>query len=212
MSKHILVDGLFVYPTPIGCYYAVSSIVEDAARNFIKRLLLLDSTPPLNLDVLVDLMDVDRPEEAMELLYFCQKMGWIQGVKKSIEFPKGALDIILPPLLDNISETGNVLLSDDQGFHLACSGFTHETAEQLSAISAEIETVHKRRLDLMENNLAIDSRAWAIVDAFGSSQLGFWPIFIGNNQFVITVSGIPHFNRSDFVSLIWALSIRYEHI
>jgi hypothetical protein len=65
---------------------------------------------------------------------------------------------------------------------------------------------------MLVNNLTIDSHAWAIVDAFGSSQLGFWPLFIGNSQFVITISGIPHFNRPDFVTLIWALSTRYQQI
>ena len=212
MSKHSLVKGLFIYPTPIGCYYTISSPVEDSARDFIKRLLQLPSTPELNIDSLTKLMEVETQQEAIELLHFCQKKGWIQGIKEPIESPKGALDKILPLLLDNLSETGEVLLSDAQGFHLACSGFSNQTADQLSAISAEIETVHKRRLDMLKNNLTIDSHAWAIVDAFGGSQLGFWPLYIGNNQFVITITGIPHFNKPDFVTLIWALSNRYQHI
>jgi hypothetical protein len=212
VSKHILADGLFIYPTPIGCYYAVSSVAEDSARNFINRLLKLPSTPELNVKSLIKLMDVRSDQEAIELVHYCQKKGWVQGIKNSIKPPKEALDIILPSLLNNLSESGNVLLSDSQGFHLACTGFTNETADQLSAISAEIETVHKRRLNLLKNNLTIDSHAWAVVDAFGGSQLGFWPLFIGNSQFVITISGIPHFNSPDFVTLIWALSIRYQHI
>ncbi len=212
MSKHSLVDGLFIYPTPIGCYYAVSSLTEDNARDFIKRLLQLPNTPELNLNSLTKLMEVETEQEAIDLLHLCQKMGWIQGVKESIESPQDPLDKILPVLLDNLSETGNVLLSDSQGFHLGCSGFTNKTADQLSAISAEIATIHKRRLDMLKTNLTIDSHAWAIVDAFGGSQLGFWPLFIGNSQFVITISGIPHFNRPDFVTLIWALSNRYQHI
>lgn len=212
MSKHILVDGLFIYPTPIGCYYAVSSLIDDDARNFINQLLKQPRTPVLDINTLKGLMNVESEKDAIELLHYCQKKGWVQGVKDSIESPTGLLDKILPSLLDNISETGNVLLSDAQGFHLACSGFTNEIAEQLSAISAEIETIHKRRIDMLVNNLTIDSHAWAIVDAFGSSQLGFWPLFIGNSQFVITISGIPHFNRPDFVTLIWALSTRYQQI
>lgn len=212
MSKHSLVEGLFIYPTPIGCYYVISSPVEDSARDFIKRLLQLPSTPELNIDSLTKLMEVETQREAIELLHFCQKKGWIQGINAPIESPKGALDKILPLLLDNLSETGEVLLSDAQGFHLACSGFNNQTADQLSAISAEIETVHKRRLDMLKNNLTIDSHAWAIVDAFGGSQLGFWPLYIGNSQFVITITGIPHFNKPDFVTLIWALSNRYQHI
>jgi len=212
VSKHILVDGLFIYPTPIGCYYAVSSLIDDDARNFINQLLKQPRTPVLDINTLKGLMNVESEKDAIELLHYCQKKGWVQGVKDSIESPTGLLDKILPSLLDNISETGNVLLSDAQGFHLACSGFTNEIAEQLSAISAEIETIHKRRIDMLVNNLTIDSHAWAIVDAFGSSQLGFWPLFIGNSQFVITISGIPHFNRPDFVTLIWALSTRYQQI
>ncbi len=212
MSKHILADGLYIYPTPIGCYYAVSSVVEDSARNFINRLLKLPTTPELNVKSLTKLMGVKSEQEAIDLLHYCQKKGWVQGIKNSIEPPQEALDIILPNLLNNLSESGNVLLSDSQGFHLACTGFTNETADQLSAISAEIETVHKRRLNLLKNNLTIDSHAWAIVDAFGGSQLGFWPLFIGNSQFVIAISGIPHFNSPDFVTLTWALSIRYQHI
>ncbi|MCK5830964.1 MAG: hypothetical protein KAH20_11750 [Methylococcales bacterium] len=212
MSKHILVDGLFIYPTPIGCYYAVSSFIGDDAKNFINRLLKQPRTPALNIKTLKNLMNVESEKDAIELLHHCQNKGWIQGVKESIESPIGTLDTILPSLLDKVSETGNVLLSDEQGFHLACSGFTNETAEQLSAISAEIETIHERRIDMLANSLTIDSHAWAIVDAFGSSQLGFWPLFIGDSQFVITISGIPHFNRPGFVTLIWALSIRYQQI
>ena len=45
------------------------------------------------------------------------------------------------------------------------------------------------------NNLGLASHAWAIVDAFGCSQIGFWPIFIGDTRFVIAISGIPHFNQ-----------------
>jgi hypothetical protein len=59
------------------------------------------------------------------------------------------------------------------------------------------------------NNVGIASHPWAIVDAVRSSQTGFWPVFIGNTRFVIVISGIPHFNQSDFVTLIWALIIRY---
>jgi hypothetical protein len=212
MDEHILAEGLYIYPTPVGCYYAVSSEVENTARNFINQLLQLPHTPELDTQTLTQLMAVETEEEAVRLLHFCQKKGWVQGVENIIYSPDGALDEILPSLLNSISETGNVLLSDTQGFHLACSGFSSETAEQLSVISAEIEGVHKRRTDLLTNNLTIDSHAWAIVDAFGSSQLGFWPMFIGDSQFVITISGIPHFNRADFVTLIWALSIRYQHI
>ena len=209
MSIYTLIDGLFLYPTPVGAYYAVSSNEEDKSRKFIKCLLQQSKTQTLTLEKLMDLMNEENEEKALELLNHCQNLGWVQGVKDTMESPEGALEDILPPLLANISETGKVLLADDQGFYLACHGFPHEVAEELSALSAEIATVHQRRSGLLMNNMGLGSQAWAIVDAFGNSQTGFWPVFIGKTRFVIAISGIPSFNQPDFVKLIWALSIRY---
>jgi len=209
MSTYNLIDGLFLYPTPVGAYYAVSSTEEDKSRKFLKRLLLQSKTPALNIETLRDLMGEENEEKALELLHHCQNLGWVQGVKEIMEPPEGSLEKLLPHLLANISETGKVLLADDQGFYLACHGFPHEVAEELSALSAEIATVHQRRAGLLLNNMGLGSHAWAIVDAFGNSQTGFWPVFIGTTRFVIAISGIPHFNQPDFVKLIWALSIRY---
>ena len=209
MSIYTLIDGLFLYPTPVGAYYAVSSNEEDKSRKFLKRLLQQSKTQTLTIEALMDLMNEENEEKALELLNHCQNLGWVQGVKDIMESPEGALEDILPPLLANISETGKVLLADDQGFYLACHGFPHEVAEELSALSAEIATVHERRSGLLMNNMGLGSQAWAIVDAFGNSQTGFWPVFIGKTRFVIAISGIPSFNQPDFVKLIWALSIRY---
>jgi len=209
MSKYTVVDGLYLYLTPVGAYYAVSSKDDDKPRRFLNRLLQQTETPVLNMESLMTLMDEESEDKALELLHHCQNLGWVQGVDEAIQSPAGVLEKILPQLLDNISETGKVLLADDQGFYLACNGFPHEVAEELSALSAEIETVHERRAGLLLNNLGIASHAWAIVDAFGGSQIGFWPVFIGQTRFVIAISGIPHFNQADFVTLIWALSSRY---
>jgi hypothetical protein len=211
MSKFTLVDGLFLYPTPVGAYYAVSSTEGNKPRKFLKRLLQQSETPVLNHQTLTGLMDESNEEKALELLHHCQKLGWVQGVDSKIQSPQGRLEDTLPELLINITESKKVLLADNQGFYLACSGFPHEVAEELSALSAEIATVHERRSGLLMNNLGLGSHAWAVVDPFGSSQTGFWPIFIGKTRFVITISGVPHFNQADFVTLIWALSIRYAN-
>ena len=209
MSEYILVDGLFLCPTPIGAYYAVASLDEEKSRKFIKRLLHLPETPVLSVETLMDLMDEDNESKALDLLRHCQKLGWVQGVESPMQSPKGSLEKILPQLLKNVSETEKVLLADEHGFYWARNGFPHEVAEELSALSAEIATLHEKRSGLLINNLGVGSHAWAIVDAFGNSQTGFWPIYIGDNRFVIIISGIPHFNQPDFLELIWALSIRY---
>ncbi len=209
MSHYKLVDGLFLYPTPAGAYYAVSSMAEDKPRRFLKRLMQQVHTPALNLENLLMLMESEQSDDVFELLYHCQKLGWVQGLSVSETAPQGALENILPLYLKKISTQGKVLLADDQGFYLALSGFPHEVAEELSALSAEISMLHMRRSGLLMSNMGLATHAWAVVNAAGKSQIGFWPVFIGKTRFVITVLGTPHFNQPEFVSLAWALSIRY---
>ncbi|MGJ0428260.1 hypothetical protein [Methylobacter sp.] len=209
MSNYVLTEGLHLYPTPAGAYYAACSVNKDKTRQFLRALLLQEKTPALNLANLRKLMDQHEEAKCLELLHHCQKLGWVQGIDTALHYPQDALEDILPDLLSKISENGKVLLADSQGFYLSSHGFPHEVAEELSALSAEIATIHERRSGLLMNNMGLASNAWAVIDAYGNSQLGFWPLFIGNNRFVIAISGIPHFNHPEFVSLVWALSMRY---
>lgn len=210
MNKYTLVDELYIYPTPSGAYYAISSIEENRPRKFLRALLEQKKTPKLTIKNLLELTHFDNEDKAFELLHHCQKLGWVQGLNSIKSFPEGALEDILPEMLQGISNKGKVLLADDQGFYLVSSGFAHEVAEELSALSAEISTLHMRRSGLLMSNMGLGSHAWAVVNAEGKSQVGFWPIFIGSSQFVITVLGTPHFNQPELVSLAWALSIRYS--
>lgn len=209
MNDFKLCEGLFLYPTAAGAYQATSAHEVDKPRRFLRSLLNRAQTPALNIEQLLTLAECDNETDALELLSHCQKLGWVQGSDAAIEAPKGSLEELLPGLLDKITEDGKVLLADDQGFYLACSGFPHEAAEELSALSADLAMLHSRRSGLLVNNMGIASHAWAIVDAFGNSQIGFWPVFIGSHRFVIAIAGVPHFNQPEFVTLIWALSIRY---
>jgi hypothetical protein len=62
---------------------------------------------------------------------------------------------------------------------------------------------------VLEQSLNLSSSAWAIVGAGGNSEVGFWPLYIGSQRFVLIIRGIPHLNRPALVSLIWALTRRY---
>lgn len=209
MTQFKLIEGLYLLPSPAGAFQAVSSAANDRPRQFMQRLLQQTQAPELSIGQLVRLSGLDDESKALELLHHCQRLGWVQGVDSPLEAPQGALEDILPGLLAEITENGKVLLADEQGFYLSCSGFNHETAEELSALSADLASLHKRRSGLLLNNMGITSHAWALVDVFGNSQIGFWPLFIGTHSFVVAITGIPHFNREAFMYLVWALSIRY---
>jgi len=209
VSRFTLTKGLYLYPTPSGAYHAVSLKENDESRRFLQAILKENQTPELKISNLKRLMALDDEEKCMELLLHCQKLGWIQGLTEQLEYPKAPLETILPDLLDKVSASGKVLLADNQGFNLACNGLEHKVAEDLSALSADIATVHERRSELLMDNMGLSSHAWSLVDAAGNSTVGFWPLYIGKYRFVISIFGVPYFNRPEFVTLIWTLSIRY---
>ena len=202
-------DELYIYPTPAGAYYAVSSPHLDPARKLLRSLFQFRSSPRFNIDSLCDWTDIKDKQEIGDLLNRMQDLGWLQGCDTLQYVPNGALEDILPNLLAPLSSQGHALLADNLGFHIANKGFNYETAEQLSALSADITTLHERHMGLLSHNLGLNSSAWALVDVAGNSQVGFWPIYIGSQRFVLVVGGVPHLNQPVLITLIWALSIRY---
>jgi hypothetical protein len=150
--------------------------------------------------------------DAQEAIYRAQTLGWVEGFKEPRTSPHGTLEALLPAMLPPLSACGKTLLADGHGFHIADSGFTHETAIELSALSAAIASLDSRHQALTHNSLHLTSGAWALVDAAGNSQLGFWPLHIDAQRFVLVIQGIPHFNIPEFTSLVWALNTRYSSI
>ena len=51
--------------------------------------------------------------------------------------------------------------------------------------------------------------AWALVDMAGNSKVGFWPLFVGENRFVIALGGLPALQHPAMVELVWSLVNRY---
>lgn len=209
MSSFSLAEGVYIHPTPAGAYYAVSATDNNPSRRLLQALLQEELSPLLTLAGLRDWMGIEEDDQVLTMLHHAQGLGWVQGLDKPLECDQAPLEKQLPVLLRSIASQGKALLADSEGFYLASSGFPHEVAEELSALSAELATVHRRRAGLLVNNLGLGSNAWAIVDAAGNSRIGFWPLFIGNQRFVLTITGMPQFNHPDFVDLVWILSRRY---
>lgn len=209
MAHLTLADKLFLYPSPSGAYFCISDQEENKSRRFLQNLLRERQTPSLTLAELMRLTEFSDEEKALELLYHCQELGWIQGLKEPLTVPDKPLENYLSAILPSFSTQEKALLADEQGFYLACKGFSHEAAEELSALSAELAILHHRRAGLLKNNLGLGNQAWALVDAHGDSQLGFWSLFIGQYRFILVIADTPFFNQPEFVNLIWSLSIRY---
>lgn len=209
MTEYQLAENLYIAVTPAGAYYAVSGAGGDPSRQLLRTLLMQETSPSLSQEGLKALTLSDNDNGPLELLYHAQKLGWVEGIDVPKSVPTGALEDIVPDLLPVLSGSGKALLADSQGFYISSQGFAHETAEELSALSADIASLHDRHHGLLKNNLGLGTGAWAVIDAAGNSQVGFWPLFVGDQRFVLVVGGMPHFNQAALTTLIWTLSIRY---
>jgi len=212
MTELTLVEGLFLHPTPAGAYSAISSLEHNASRTLLHNLLIRQQSPELTLELLMELSSAKTEEDALEQLKHLQALSWVEGLDKPLIVNEQPMEEVLPKLLANFSSSSKALLADEQGFYLATSGFPHEVAEELSALGAELASLHARRSGVLVNNLGLNSSAWSVVDAAGHSKVGFWPLFIGQQRFVLIMEGVPNLNRKEFVEFIWLLSRRYAGV
>lgn len=209
MNRYVLAENLYVLPTPGGVFHAVSTPSRTPVQRLILSLLSQPSTPRLTLIGIKAWSGLQESEQAQDLLHRAQEMRWLQGLETARDCPTGTLEDLLPNLLVHLGNKSKVVLADHQGFYLSSVGFPHEVAEELSALSAELASLHERRSGLLLNNMGLNSSAWAVVDASGGSRLGFWPLYIGDQRFVLAIAGLPRFNQPAFVNLVWLLSLRY---
>lgn len=214
MSDYKLIADCYVLPTPAGAYYATSSSKKEPIRRLLILLMIQDHKQSLTIENLQEMLNADNPQDALELLYRAEALGWLQISEEPHAPPEGLLEDIVPGLLAKLagSSSGKALLADEEGFYLATHGFSHETAEEISALSADLASLHQRHEGLLKNNIGTESSAWAIVNAGGDSHLGFWPMFIGKQRFSLIISGQPAFNQSAYMKLVWTLSTRYTKL
>lgn len=202
-------QNLFLFPTPAGTFYSISNRAEDPARRLIVSLFQQKTSPRIEVDRLSQICGIESKDEVLSLLHRMQEQGWVQGCAKRQNVHTGSLEQILPALLEPLSSEKKVLLADQHGFYISYCGFDATSVERLSALSADLSVLQEKHEDVLKNNLGLNYDAWAIIDAAGNSQVGFWALYIGEQRFVLALSGMPRFNQTALTELIWVLSYRY---
>ncbi len=208
MSSFTLNDGLYINITPRGAYYAVQDNANDVTRNVLIQLLNQEDSPPLTDETITEICQMNE-EDGSNLIHRMQTLGLISGQDKIETAPESNLEDILPDLLGSLSDSKKVLLAEHSGLYLGASGFPHEAAEELAAISANLSEVYQRHKRLLNGNLRFNQHAWGLIDAAGNSEVGFWPLYVGYNQFALVIHGMPQLNRPAFKQLVWSLMRRY---
>jgi hypothetical protein len=208
MSDYELIPGLFLAPSPAGAYYAASSPNVDVTRRVLLGLMSGQASPELDSDALLRLTELEL-EPALDTLHRMQSMRLVQGLGEPRHLLDGSLEKVLPGILADLAGRNKALLADEQGFYLASHGFHHETAEELAGLSADLGNLHQRHQGLISGNLSLQTSAWALINAGGNSEIGFWPLYIGQQRFVLILTGLPNLNQAATVDLVWALVHRY---
>lgn len=209
MSEYLLQEDLFLGVTPAGAYYTVQDKTIEPARAFLQRLMRLPETPAFNADVACEFTGHNQAS-ALEFVHWLQDAGLIFGLERQEEALQERLEDILPGLLAPLSDVGKVVLSESQGLYLGVAGYPHEAAEELAAMSTELTHTYHRHKSLLQGNLRLKERAWGLIDGVGNSEIGFWPMHIGEETFTLIIEGMPQLNQPVLKQLIWALSIRYD--
>ncbi|MDD3518816.1 MAG: hypothetical protein PHQ14_10745 [Chromatiales bacterium] len=209
-EKLTLNPSLYAEATPAGAYFAVAAPVQDTARRLLVQILREGARAPLTEERLATWVGAEGKGQALQLLYRLQRLDFVQGSEAPKVLPEDNLETMLPEILARLSDSGRALLADDNGFYVACAGFRHESAEEIAALAGDILGLSSRHALLLKNNLNISSSAWAISDPAGRSELGFFPLYLGKQSFVLILGGAPQLQSDDFVMLIQALIHRYS--
>lgn len=202
-------SGLYLEATPAGAFFATCSTRDEPARRLLLGIMSERSSPASDISRL-SLWSGKSDDDALGLVKRLQELQWLIGASMPLSAPDGPLEEVLPGLLAQVSIDSKALLADDQGFYLSTSGIPHEAAEAISAVSGDLSSLYDRHQRLLTNNLGLSEQAWSLSDAAGNSQLGFWPLYIGNQRFVLVIQGRPTMNQPAFRDLVWVLTLRYS--
>ena len=203
------ITNSYLQVTSAGAYHCSSSAKQDNAQNFIAYLLSCNESPRLSDDLLTAHLH-EKLSTANTLIKHMYSLGWLERTDTQATARLESLEDLLPQLLPSLAAEGKAMLSDAQGFYISSTGFPHETAEELAALGADLNSLQERHRGLVSKNLSLTTSNWSLVDAGGYSRLGFWPIHINNEIFTLIISGPPRLEHPDFLALTWALFVRYS--
>jgi len=194
--------------SPAGAYYATVSSEPDDARALLLQLLSAEIALPYSEELIEELTDLDQ-EQASDLFNKLREKGFVELNENPVVVVDEVVEKMLPELLPLLSNTGRVALADDQGFCLGASGFDDAHAEALSALAADVISLHERHLPLLNRELSFSGESWGMLDPIGQSQVGFWVVHMGSQKFMLIVDEMPKLNQQAFVNLLSVLARRY---
>jgi len=209
MSQFDLSPDVFVMPTAGGAYHSICTRDPGASRDLVLALLRHEVSPRASVEQICSWVGVPDEQRALAVVHRAQALGWIQGHEQPQTLGDRGVGRELQHLLPALSSVGQSLLVDRNGLPLASTGMDGDLAETLAALSADLIAVQERHAPRLTRHLGTASHGWAAVDAYGSSRIGAWPLYIGEAPLMLVLLGEPRLNLPQFLSMAWLLMNRY---
>ena len=208
-AEYELAEDLYILPTPAGAYFAVSSPHDTRVRRLLRALLRYRSSPHVDTGFLCRCLETENEQEALEVLHRAQSLAWIEGFTEARDVPGLGVGHSLQELLPQLSSVGRGLIIDWNGLSLASCGIDEATSDTLAALGADLIGVQERHAERMAEQFGQATHGWAAVDAYGSSRIGAWPLYIGEKRILLVLLGEPRLNDPSFLALVWLLIENY---
>ncbi len=208
-AEYQLAEDLYILPTPAGAYFAVSSPHDTRVRRLLRALLRYRSSPHVDTEFICRCLETDNEQEALEVLHRAQSLAWIEGYTEARDVPGLGVGKSLNELVPQLSSVGKGLIIDWNGLSLARCGIDESMADTLAALGADLIGVQERHAERMSEQFGQATHGWAAVDAYGSSRIGAWPLYIGDKRILLVLLGEPRLNDPAFLALVWLLVENY---
>ncbi len=210
MADYQFAENVYMAPTPAGAFFAVSSTSSEPLRNLLLSLLRQKETPRPMTGQLIEWTGTSNVESMVSVLEQAESLAWIEGIDEPVTLPDSGFGDTAEILLASLSTSGKALLVDDAGCTMASCGFDAETAEMLSALSADLVALQDRHEKRLEKHFGLTIHGWGAMDSAGASRIGAWPLYVGKKRMLLVILGEPRFNCPEFTLLIWNLVRRYS--
>ena len=184
---------------PMGCYYATQSQEDTTYRLLLKKILAHDVTPALS----------NFADEEKRDLVQMSEAGLITLDEPQTSLPLGNLGHLMRYALPALSTQKSVVLSESHhALIIGYTGFSEEQAEELAVLAAQFYAIEQLQ-ERLKKPASLNNHAMGLMDPAGSSDVGFWPIYVADKVFCLAIAGTPRFNSDQFALLIWGLMERY---